>query len=295
MSDDLREKLAQIQEEALNKRSKETKDSVDWAEISFKKDENEFKFQSMSESFVENKDLNTDSEFLESDNILKQADNHINNQDVNEQDEDENLITQTESAQEYISKNKSTKSNFYTNIFMGISAALMIVFAIISLDIFSIGNSDKKIKNDDFTYEGKIKNGTYNGPAKITFKNGNILNANFTGGRLDGKFNFIDASSKTKVDGEIDNHIKADIVLPTNQKISYSNEKYKSKSENYSYNGGWDIHGLTYKGTLTFANDAKYKGEFSLGIPNGHGEYSAVDGQVLKGNFVNGVLTDEEK
>ncbi|URZ86725.1 hypothetical protein [Floricoccus penangensis] len=290
MSDDLREKLAQIQEEALNKRSEEVNDSVDWAEISFEKDDKEFEFQSMSESFVEDKNLNSDTKVLGQDNVLDETDNYIN-----EQDEDESLITQTESAKKYISKNKSTKLNFYTNIFMVVSAVLMVAFAVISLDVFSIGNSAKKIVNDDFTYEGRIKNGTYNGPAKITFKNGNVLNANFTGGRLAGKFKFVDASSKTKVDGEISNHIKADIILPSNQKISYSNEKYKSKSEKYSYNGAWDIHGLTYKGDLKFVNDAKYKGEFSLGIPNGHGEYSAIDGQVLKGNFVNGVLTDEQK
>lgn len=289
MSDDLREKLAQIQEEALKRRSKEIEDSVDWAEISFEKDEEEFEFQPMSESFIENKEI--DPELLNSDNdILNQDDNNIDDKIA-----DENIITQNESVKEYKSKNKLTKLNFYTNIFMGVSAFLMVIFAIISLDVFSIRNSTKKISNDDFTYEGKIKNGTYNGPAKITFKNGNVLDANFTGGRLDGKFKFVDASSKTKVDGEIGNHINADIILPKNQKISYSNEKYKSKSENYSYSGAWDIHGLTYKGDLTFANDAKYKGEFSLGIPNGNGEYSAIDGQVLKGNFVNGVLKDEEK
>ncbi|WEV60172.1 hypothetical protein OZX68_04415 [Streptococcaceae bacterium ESL0729] len=190
------------------------------------------------------------------------------------------------------SRVKTSKS--FMDLFIGLSLVMMVIFASLSLDLFSWSGKNQTIKTDDYTYEGKVKRGSYEGPASLSFSNGSLLKGTFKAGKLVGKFEYTDAD-KNLVQGSVGSQISANIVLANGNKLDYSKGTYEETSNEFSYVGSWDTHGLVYKGNIKFANQAEYEGEFSLGIPNGQGQYKAIDGQVLKGNFVNGVLTNKEE
>ncbi|WEV44675.1 hypothetical protein OZX60_04360 [Streptococcaceae bacterium ESL0687] len=213
---------------------------------------------------------------------------------LDEQELDDLEIKQFFSAEEEKKQVEAEKNKSYMNKFILASLVMMLVFASLSLDIFSLSSKKETIKTDDYTYEGKVKRGSYDGPATLTFSNGSVLKGNFKSGKLVGKFEYTDAD-KNQVTGSVSSQISANVVLANGNKLDYSKGTFEETTNEFSYVGAWDTHGLVYKGNIKFANQAEYDGEFSLGVPNGQGQYKATDGQVLKGNFVNGVLTNGEE
>jgi Uncharacterized protein conserved in bacteria len=300
-NDDFRKKLYKAQEEA---RAKKVDSSYDAEDIIFKQDASNQPISRFDKNFhfndeINDENLESQSKDIEdnkvkepiSANPLKDSPKKLRNQSSENQknkDDSNDVDFLTD-----VLPTKKVLSGSTTDKIILVSLFVMALFAIFSLDIIPMNHTAQTVKSDNFTYKGGINRGVYNGPAEVSFTDGSTLTGDFKDGKLFGKYTFTD-KNKTKVNGITGPEKQADISLDNGDKLDYQNGRYSTKSKDYTYTGEWNAEGLNYNGEVTFANTAHYVGEFSLGVPNGLGTYTAVDGQIFQGHFLNGVIDSNE-
>ena len=123
---------------------------------------------------------------------------------------------------------------------------------------------NKNIFDSGNVYEGKLKNGTYNGQCKLTYVNGMVF------------------------EGQIKK-----LTFNGRGKMTYPNDPKKFKHT--MYEGEWKRGYWHGKGTLIFQDGRKYEGQFQYGHFLGKGKLTHPDGTVEEGTWIGEKLISKDK
>ncbi len=158
--------------------------------------------------------------------------------------------------------------------------------------VFTFSHGDK--------YEGEFKDGKRNGRGVFTYINGDVYAGEFKDGKLSGKAVFTFANGD-KYEGEFkDGKLSGKVVITYSNGDAYEGEFKDGKlsgkvvitySDGDKYEGEFKDGKCNGIGVFTFKNGYKYKGEFKDGKPNGTGVFTFKNGDLYEGEFKDGKMT----
>ena len=182
------------------------------------------------------------------------------------------------------------------NKIIAIAITLLIAFcACYALGVFD-GDGVVKVENkefSEFTYNGSLKDGLFDGHGSVFFPDGERFNGYFTGCRFDGAGYFSGVGGKWNFFGNFESGSISGGTLKSDLGEAVTLERTESAdmlvSDKWLFDGSFNDRGQTGTGTFVFADGSEYTGGFLHGLADGDGIYADSSGRVIyQGEFKEG-------